>query len=423
MSIWPRTDSDGIAIDPATGTATQIKAQPHTSLPLTTHPCAIDIALHPLPSLAELARLWAEVEARAESTFFLSWNWIGPWLSQIPAGVEPRLLLARRGGEPVGLAVLCPRRRRRLGLLPGRCWMLHETGDRGYDRLFMEYNGILADRRFADEVTEAALHWLGEGLTANDELVLGGLTPAAERAARRVAARTGHSLQVRIADSAQWVDLAPVRASGGDFRAGLGRNTRAAVNRSERLYRARGGLDYRVATTVEEALEDFAGLEVLHQAGWQARGQAGAFANPAFRPFHEQLIAQGVPSGAVRLCRISAGGQPVGYLYNFVHRNRVLNYQGGFAFEADNRLKPGLLSHVLAVEDALARGEDCYDFMSTPAGHKPLLSNAEQPMNWLTLGPDRVGRRVEAHVRRARGLMVDAVKRSLRGWTAPAKGI
>ncbi|WP_174718537.1 hypothetical protein [Azospirillum humicireducens] len=39
-----------------------------------------------------------------------------------------------------------------------------------------------------------------------------GLTPAAERAARRVAARTGHTLQLRIADSAQWEDLAPVDA-------------------------------------------------------------------------------------------------------------------------------------------------------------------------------------------------------------------
>ncbi len=413
MSIWPCPDSvhptsDGPAMEAATAAATSP---------------GIRIALHPLPSMPELARAWTELESRADSSFFLSWSWIGSWLAQMPDGIEPHLLVASRGDEPVGLAVLCPRVRRRFGLLHSRCWMLHETGDRSYDRLFMEYNGILADRRFADEVTDAMLHWLDERLTANDELVLGGLTLAAERAARRVAARTGHTLQLRIADSAQWVDLGTVRAGGGDFRGGLGRNTRAAVNRAERLYRARGALDHRVAATVDEAMEYFAGMEVLHQAGWQARGQAGAFANPAFRPFHERLIADGMPRGAVRLSRVSAGGQPIGYLYNFVHRNRVLNYQGGFAFEADNRLKPGLLSHVLAIEDALARGEDCYDFMSTPAGHKPLLSNAEQPMNWLTLGPDRLSRRMEAHCRRARGVMVDAVKRSLRGWIAPAKGI
>lgn len=418
MSIWPRTDSDGIApeglaltgpaCDRATGSTT---------------PTDIRIALHPLPPMPELARAWTELEGRSDSSFFLSWTWIGSWLAQMPDGIQPQLLAASRGAELVGLAVFCPRRRRRFGVLPSRCWMLHETGDRSYDRLFMEYNGVLADRRVADKVTDAILHWLGERLTGSDELVLGGLTLAAERAARRVAARTGHTLQLRIADSAQWVDLGTVRAAGGDFRGGLGRNTRSAVNRSERLYRARGGLEHRVATSLDEALEYFAGLEVLHQAGWQARGQAGAFANAAFRPFHERLIAEGMPRGMVRLSRISAGGQPIGYLYNFVHRNRVLNYQGGFAFEADNRLKPGLLSHVLAIEDALARGEDCYDFMSTPAGHKPLLSNAEQPMNWLTLGPDRFSRRMEAHCRRARGVMADAVKRSLRGWIAPAKSI
>ncbi|WP_052710285.1 GNAT family N-acetyltransferase [Azospirillum thiophilum] len=408
MNIWPRTDSDVAAIDviatdPVAGTA-------------------IEISLQPLPPEAVLAGMWTELESRSDSSFFLSWTWIGPWLALMPTGVEPQLLVARRDGETVGLALLCPRLRRRFGLLRSRRWMLHETGDRSYDRLFMEYNGILADRRFADEVTAAALQWLGERLSANDELVLGGLSMTAERAVRRVAAETGQTLQIRVADSAQWVDFALVRAGGGNFRTGLGRNTRAAVNRTERLYRARGGLDYRVAATVEEALENFAALEVLHQAGWQARGQAGAFANPSFRPFHERLIGTGVPRGTVRLCRVEAGGRPIGYLYNFVHRNRVLNYQGGFAFEDDNRLKPGLLSHVLAIEDAQARGEDCYDFMSTPAGHKPLLSNAEQPMNWLTLGPDRLGRRMEAHWRRTCGPVLEAAKRSLRGWTATVKG-
>lgn len=382
----------------------------------------IDITLRPAPPADALKPMWTDLEQRSDGSFFLSWHWIGPWLATLPAGIHPHLMIASRAGEPIGLALLCPRRRRRLGVLRSRRWMLHETGDRAYDRLFMEYNGVLADRRCTDAVTAACLLWLAERLAGADEMVLGGLTLEAERAVRRVAAETGQTVQTRVADTTQWVDFAAVQARGGDFRAGLGRNTRSAVNRAERLYRARGALSFRIAGSVAEALEDFAALEVLHQAGWQARGQAGAFSNPAFRPFHERLIAAGVPTGAVRLCRVSAGGRAIGYLYNFVHRKRVMNYQGGFAFEPDNRLKPGLLSHVLAIEDAMARGEDCYDFLSTPAGHKPLLSNAEQPMNWLTLGPDRVGRRLEAQMRRMRALLVDTAKRSLRGWTAPAKG-
>ncbi|MCG5242660.1 GNAT family N-acetyltransferase [Azospirillum doebereinerae] len=384
---------------------------------------AIDVQLTPLDRIDGLAPIWSDLEARADGSFFLSWLWIGHWLALLPPAARPHLLTARRDGVVVGLAVLCPRVVWRFGLLRTRCWMLHETGDRIFDRLFMEYNGILADRRHADAVTTASLRWLGERLTRSDELVLGGLTDTAEGAARRVAAQTGHSVQIRMADTTQWVDLDRVRAAGASsYRAGLGKSTRAAVNRAERLYRERGELNYRVAGSVAEALDDFASMEVLHQASWQARGESGAFANPAFRPFHERLIAAGVPSGAIRICRVSAGDAPIGYLYNMVHRNRVMNYQGGFAFEQDNRLKPGLLSHVLAIEDSLRRGEGCYDFMSTAAGHKPLLANAEQPMNWLVLGPDRLSRRLDAQWRQTRGALAETVKRSMRGWAAPAKG-
>lgn len=393
-----------------------------TRSPTDSHGVAVDIALHPLQRLDGLARVWTDLESRSDGSFFLSWLWIGQWLAHLPTSAKPHLLVARQQGTVVGLAVLCPRVFWRFGLMRARCWMLHETGDRVFDRLFVEYNGILADRHHAEAVTAACLRWLGERLTRSDELVLGGLTDKAESAARRVAAQTGHVVQVRTADTTQWVDLERVRAGGGVYRAGLGRNTRAAVNRTERLYRERGGLEYRVAPTVAEALADFAALEALHQTSWQARGEAGAFANPVFRPFHERLITAGVPSGSVRMCRISAGGQAIGYLYNLVHRNHVMNYQGGFAFEKDNRLKPGLLSHVLAIEDTLHRCEDRYDFMSTPAGHKPLLANAEKPMNWLALGPDRLSRRLDAQWWRARAVLADTAKRSMRGWFAPAKG-
>lgn len=374
----------------------------------------IDVELLPTDRIDGLEHLWTDLEARAEGSFFLSWLWIGNWLAHMPPRARPHLLAARRNGRVVGLALLCPRTLWRFGLLRTRCWLLHETGERVYDRLFMEYNGILADRGCAAAAATACFEWLSRRLTNWDELILGGLDAATESVVRRVAAESGHRLEVRIADTTQWVDLDQVRAQGGDYRASLGKNTRATVKRAMRLYADRGGLEYRVAETVEEALADFKAMEVLHQASWAARGQTGAFANPAFRPFHERLIATGVPAGAVRLCRVSAGGEPIGYLYNFVHRDRVMNYQGGFAYEADNRVKPGLVSHVLAIEDSLARGERCYDFMSTPAGHKPLLSNTEQPMNWLALGPDRLNRQIEAKLRQARADAMDLLKRCAR---------
>src|SRR3546814_15671611 len=44
------------------------------------------------------------------------------------------------------------------------------------------------------------------------------------------------------------------------------------------------------------------------------------------------------------------------HLYNFFYRDRVYAYQSGFPRHADNRLKPGLLSHHLAIQMSRANG-------------------------------------------------------------------
>ena len=94
MSIWPRTDS---APPDSDGTLPQRAAAPAT-------PTDIRVALHPLPSTPELARAWTELEVRSDASFFLSWTWIGPWLAQMPDGIERQLLVALKGDELVGLA-------------------------------------------------------------------------------------------------------------------------------------------------------------------------------------------------------------------------------------------------------------------------------------------------------------------------------
>lgn len=356
----------------------------------------VEVDLLPPGGVPHLDRLWTDLEGRSGGSFFLSWLWIACWLDHLPDRSRPYVLVARSAGRVIGLAVLCRAAVWRYGLLRKRCWLLHETGDRVLDRLTVEYNGILAEEGREEAVSAACLDWLARNAEDWDEMVLSGVTPDFEAVVRGQAALAGHIVHVRRAESARGVDLARVRREGGDYRAGLGRNTRASVRRAERLYGERGDLVYKTATGVGEALGFFEEMEPLHQAAWRARGREGAFDNPVFRPFHRSLIERGVPSGRIRLCRVAAGGRPIGYLYNFVARGRVLNYQSGFAYEADNRLKPGLLSHVLAIEDALARGEAYYDFMAGSSGHKAHLSNDCRPLNWIAVEPDGMMGRLDA---------------------------
>jgi CelD/BcsL family acetyltransferase involved in cellulose biosynthesis len=350
-----------------------------------------------LRNLAGVEALWKDLESRADHSFYLSWLWIGTWLRHLPKGADPHVVIARASSTVVGMAMVCPRKIWRLGLRERTRWLLNETGDASFDRLFIEHNGVLADRSSADRITTLCLEALTRRLQSADELVLSGIGLEVETVARRAAAEL--ATEVRMADIAPWIDFAQVRRDGGNYRAALGRNTRQAISRAMRLYAERGPVKYLTMETISDALAAFYELIDFHRSRW---GRKGPFAHPGFRQFHEDLIAQGIPVGAVRISRTLVGDRTVGILYNFVHRGHVFNYQSGFFYEDDGRLKPGLVSHVLSIEDSLLRGEASYDFGAGPAGHKPRLANAQRAMTWIAVGKDGPERRIEAKIRRAR---------------------
>ncbi|RWD37142.1 GNAT family N-acetyltransferase [Mesorhizobium sp.] len=366
------------------------------------HDTVIGVTVEALPDIATLETVWKELEARATHSFYLSWLWIGTWLRHLPGGAQPHVLVARKSSRIVGLAIICRRRAWSFGPHARARWLLNETGDVRFDRLFIEYNNILAERSLADAVRVACLDALAHHLRHSDQLVLSGIGPDFELAARRSAGRAGLLTEVKAEDTARWIDFSKVRQKGGNYRATLGRNTRQAVSRAMRLYAERGPIAFRTVEVTSEALAAFDLLAELHQARW---GRKGAFANPSFRRFHEELIARGVPTGTVRISRTLAGDQTIGVLYNFVHDDRVLNYQSGFLYERDPRLKPGLVSHVLAIEDSIMRGECGYDFLAGSAGHKSHLANAEHAMKWIAIGRDSPERRVEAKLRHAKRML------------------
>lgn len=378
------------------------------------HEAIIDVSVESLQDIAKLEASWRELETRANHSFYLSWLWIGTWLRHLPQNAQPHVLVARSSNTIVGLAIICRRCAWSFGPYTRARWLLNETGDARFDRLFIEYNHILADRSLSDAVMVACLEALTRRLRHRDQLVLSGICPDMESAARRTAGQAKLVTEVKQADTAQWIDFASIHQKGGNYRATLGRNTRQAISRALRLYAERGPVELRIMETTSDALAAFDLLAEFHQSRW---GSSGCFANAGFRPFHEELIVRGLPMGAVRISRTLAGDQTIGVLYNFVHAGRVLNYQSGFLYESDGRLKPGLVSHVLSVEDSLLRGERGYDFLAGSAGHKSRLANAEHAMKWIAIGSDTLEHRIEAKLRRAKRVL-GTIATSLRQATA-----
>lgn len=352
----------------------------------------------PLPDVLEPE--WRALQVQAEPNFFNGWDWIGSWLRHLGPACHPLLLRAWEGADVVGLAVVVPQAARRLRYWPSRALHLHATGQREWDDITIEHNACLARQDIAAAVQAAMVSQLWALLPEVDQWSVPGVSRDHE-AWRRAAPPVVRVREVQ--EAAYRVDLAAVRSARRTYLDTLGAQTRAAVRRSLRLYEGLGGVRLRAAENEGEALDFLGRLKHWHQAGWNARGAAGAFANPAFEAFHRRLIASAWPQGGLQLLRLTAGQQEVGYLYNFVAGTQVLAYQSGFHFGLLTRNHhPGLVTHALAVQQALEEGRQGYDFMAGDARYKQQLSNQPYTVSHFTLHRRSAGLWLEEAWRRHR---------------------
>lgn len=342
-------------------------------------------AFVPVRDRDALAALWRDLERRAEGSFFLSWHWIGAWLDCLPPQWPVWLFSLRRSsGQACALALLVPRRLRRLGLVPARQWLLHEAGLPALDRITIEDNGILTERAGGAALVRRSFDALLRQTPEREEIFCAGLDPAAEDMARQAIERQG-GLACLSKESTRFLAEIEGLGDGAAYLSLLGRNTRHAIRRAIRLYEGRDGpLRFTLARDFGEALAYLDRLKRLHQAYWQGRGQPGAFSRD-FEAFHHRLIRSAFPEGAIQLCRITAGECEIGYLYNFLWRQRLYSYQSGFFYDEDGRFKPGLVSHYMAIENAIRSGISVYDFLAGDNQQKRSLSTRSERMVWINL--------------------------------------
>lgn len=132
------------------------------------------------------------------------------------------------------------------------------------------------------------------------------------------------------------------------------------------------------AETVEHAYEIFDELIVLHQNRWRRAGRQGAFSSHQFSAFHRSLIPKLLPEKRVILFRVRHGAQTVGAVYCLVDQDSVLFYQSGFAQFEDNKIRPGLITHILCMEACLSRGFRTYNFLAGDQRYKRELSTSHE---------------------------------------------
>jgi hypothetical protein len=355
------------------------------------------INISPLPEPALLEQRWRELAANSPHSFFLSWPWISAWLECIQPTVTPMLLTVSSGAQLIAAAIIVKKVIWRHNLLPVKTWVLNATGDRRFDNICTEYNGLLTSKEHERAAWEEVLDHFSVREKNWDEFRLDGVPPwlAVAWAARGLAVR--HSRQ----DVGRFLDLGRVRANVNCSCIGLLaprartrlRHTIASV---ERRF---GRLAVAEATTLEESRGFFRELKDLHIKRWGDQPHGDAFDMPFFERFHLELIARCFADGLVQLAQVKAGSVTLGLLYNFKYHGRVLFYQSGINYAAAERGDSiGLLVHALLIDRNAQQGQAIYDMLAGDAQYKRTLAGLTMPLWWGELQADRLKLRADQRV-------------------------
>ncbi len=351
-----------------------------------------------------LAIQWRKLESSSNASFFQSWDWINCWIAE--AQVQPWVLVGRQFGYIVLLGLLLPSRQWRHGMIRADTLLLHQLGDKDKDIISIGYNGFIVDSNANGQIIDEAIAFLRHISTVDFvELQLKSVSQDYWNRAQLSGFR-----RVLISQNCSWqVDLQTIRHSGRAYIEHLSANTRYQIRRATRLYMTRGAVTITAAHDRSEALHFFESLKELNTTYWLNRQKVGSFTYPFFERFHRRLIQDCLSKGTIELVRISVGNVPIGYLYNFVYNGTVYAYQSGFAYENDSKLKPGLVSHQLCIEQHLHNGANTYDFLAGYGRYKTNLGIAGPSIFDLSLQKPAISLRVEDLLRTAKRRVVSKI--------------
>lgn len=326
-----------------------------------------------------LPSAWAELYRQIpSSSVFLSPEWTLIWIETYGAAFSGDWLVWHEGDTPVA-ATLFLKRRGKFGPTPVELGVVNTSNELGSDGVYIEYNDILCLPHARSMVCSGFVDILRSELW--DQLLLSGYTSGSLITAVIDQLKPCHAVSKSV--PSPFVDLSKVRDL--QYESVMSGSTRSQIRRTAKLYAERGAVIVHIAESATEAHEFLNELAELHQTSWSARGAPGAFASARFKGFHHKLIDRLWNQGNVHLVKITAGKQLIGVLYNFYREGKVYFYQSGFAYENDNRMKPGLLSHALAIRHYAELGASEYDFLAGDGRYKKSLATGARQLSWTTV--------------------------------------
>ncbi|WP_340679152.1 GNAT family N-acetyltransferase [Paraglaciecola sp.] len=328
----------------------------------------VDVYHYTLHNSHELAEKWHELYSRNETpSVFLSWNWICRWIDTLPKA--PIVVEAKFQNQCLGLGIFYATSK---FIFPGwfvkQIW-LHRTGDIPLDQIWIEHNDFLLDSKFRSEIRQAMIGYVSSELKWHECFI--GLTDCDV-----LHHFDGIASYKRIdIDSPDYsVDLKNF-SSAEDYLNSLSKNTKQQIKRSFKLLRQHGQLLMQESQSADEQLIAFTEMANIHIDKWQQTEYGSGFENPHFNQFHQTLLTTDPEHQFSSIFCLSLNEQKLAFIYLLKDDDCWYFYLSAIKPFDDNRIKVGLVAHVMIIEDAIKNNIKKYDFLAGEARYKRSLSN------------------------------------------------
>jgi len=308
-------------------------------------------------SIEQLLALYNDVfSEHSPANFFLSFEWISNWL--ICAKHKPELITFSVNNKIIGFVFVGVRK-----TALGEVFYLNQSGNEQDDQIWIEYNDVICRERHQN-CRSALLNYIAEKPNCFQFI---GINTIVEQ----------WSTKPWSLWSNQSVSGFSVQISDKSSDAHFSKNTKSQISRSSSFIKKEYGeieVTWLGASHIDAALNEMAETHI-HQ--WGKHEYGSGFTNPKFVNFHKTLLQQGI-TNSTHIAKFTAGEHSLGYLYFFTRGKKVYFYLSAINYQNENnKYKPGLVMHKLALAHFKSLGYTEYDFLAGHARYKTSLSNHE----------------------------------------------
>jgi CelD/BcsL family acetyltransferase involved in cellulose biosynthesis len=326
------------------------------------------LTIETLTSMEQLRSLepeWNELlRSATANSLFLTWEWIATWWRVYGKTASLNVLVVRDSGALVGIAPLKRVTARVLGQEFDRIEFIGSGSD-----VTPEYLDVIVRRGYEAVVTTAFAESLADEPRPH-VLDLRPLRPDSVAVTHLESKLANHGTSRRALDA-----VCPVLDLPGSteaFLKGRSRNYRKKIGEYQRRCHRELAASVRVSASLEDVRRDMETLGALHRKRWGAKTRS--FSTDEYIQFHQDLAAQALDRGWIRLFALESGSRTVAMLYCFAYEGHYYYYQGGWD-PAYARNRVGLVLMHRAILQAIVDGARVFDFLRGEESYKRRWAN------------------------------------------------